>query len=87
MIPVEIRPARYDELAAVRDLFVEVVRDLAVYNQRARTAEIGKHSLQHLEALHREDRATSWSRSVRAAWTRSRSAVTTTSCSGCPGSE
>jgi GNAT superfamily N-acetyltransferase len=55
MTHVEIRPARFDELPAVRDLFVEVVRDLAVYNERARKSEMEKHSLQHMEALHRED--------------------------------
>jgi ribosomal protein S18 acetylase RimI-like enzyme len=55
MTPAEIRPARFDELPAVRDLFVEVVRDVAVYNERALRSELEKYSLQHLEALHRED--------------------------------
>ena len=55
MTPIETRPARFDELAAVRDLFVEVVCDLAVYNERARQSELERYSLQHLEALHRED--------------------------------
>ncbi len=55
MTHAEIRPARFDELPAVRDLFVEVVRDVAVYSPRARKAEIGKYPLQHLQALHRED--------------------------------
>jgi len=55
MTRVEIRPARFDELSAVRDLFVEVVRGVAVYNQRARESEIEKYSLAHLESLHRED--------------------------------
>ncbi|MDP2956939.1 MAG: GNAT family N-acetyltransferase [Longimicrobiales bacterium] len=55
MTHAEIRPARFDELPAVRDLFVEVVRDVALYNTRARESEIEKYPLQHLEALHRED--------------------------------
>ena len=55
MTRAEIRPARFDELPAVRDLFVEVVRDLAVYNRRARESELERYSLEHLEALHRED--------------------------------
>jgi ribosomal protein S18 acetylase RimI-like enzyme len=55
MTPVEIRPARSDELEAVRDLFVQVVRGVAVYSQRARESEIEKYSLQHLGSLHRED--------------------------------